>query len=194
MRRYLSHRRIFDVEHHCHQQQGMTLLQVVFALAVFVIFGAVFLAVSEQLNLYFIPDSSLARSEKEEAPVPILLAERLFTAMDPLVSALEQQGAVVGDFPIGLSGCSEEWEKPLKPLQKRLQDLWDISVKSVHASEFDLASRYALCLFEYDQTGANNQRVYVLVAKPLDQYKTVAMLPIARRIFCRPKPFCLPTT
>ncbi|WP_156487008.1 hypothetical protein [Prochlorococcus sp. MIT 1303] len=169
----------------------MSLLQVVFALAVFVIFGAVFLAVSEQLNLYFIPDSSLARSEKEEAPVPILLAERLSTAMDRLVSVLEQPGADTALFPLGITNCSSN---PLQKVAPALAGIFSLDNLASNESEFQLASRYEFCLFDSGETGANNQRVYVLVAKPLDQYKTVAMLPIVRRIFCRPKPFCVPTT
>jgi len=198
MRKISYYRRHCFAENHIIQQQGMTLLQVVFALAVFVIFGAVFLAVSEQLNLYFVPDNNnLGRlpDSKEEAPVPILLAERLFTAMDPLVSALEQQGAVLDDFPIGLSGCSksEELKEPLTPIQERLEDLWDISVKSVDESKFDLASRYEFCLFYYGEKGSNNQKIYILVAKPVEKYKKAAMLPVVRRIFCRPKAVCVPT-
>ncbi|KZR71026.1 hypothetical protein PMIT1318_02168 [Prochlorococcus marinus str. MIT 1318] len=180
-----------DAEKYSCEDQGMSLLQVVFALAVFVIFGAVFLAVSEQLNLYFIPDSSLARSEKEEAPVPILLAERLSTAMDRLVSVLEQPGADTALFPLGIANCSSN---PLQKVAPALAGIFSLDNLAANESEFQLASRYEFCLFDSGETGANNQRVYVLVAKPLDQYKTVAMLPIVRRIFCRPKPFCVPTT
>ncbi|WP_413358741.1 hypothetical protein [Prochlorococcus sp. MIT 1201] len=169
----------------------MSLLQVVFALAVFVIFGAVFLAVSEQLNLYFIPDSSLARSEKEEAPVPILLAERLSAAMDRMVSVLEQPGANTALFPLGIGNCSSN---PLQKVAPALAGIVSLDNLAANESEFQLASRYEFCLFDSRETGAHNQKVYVLVAKPLDQYKTVAMLPIVRRIFCRPKPFCVPTT
>ena len=180
-----------NTEKYSCEDQGMSLLQVVFALAVFVIFGAVFLAVSEQLNLYFIPDSSLARSEKEEAPVPILLAERLSTAMDRLVSVLEQPGADTALFPLGIANCSSN---PLQKVAPALAGIFSVDDLAANESEFQLASRYEFCLFDSDETGDNNQRVYVLVAKPLDQYKTVAMLPIVRRIFCRPKPFCVPTT
>ena len=75
------------VTHRDRKQQGMTLLEVVFALAIFVIFGTVFFAVSSQLNVYLTPDrGSLAN--KAESPVPILLAERLSTAMDGLLSVL----------------------------------------------------------------------------------------------------------
>ena len=180
-----------DAEKYSCEQQGMSLLQVVFALAVFVIFGAVFLAVSEQLNLYFIPDSSLARSEKEEAPVPILLAERLSTAMDRLVSVLEQPGANPALFPLGIANCSSN---PLQKVAPALAGIFSLDNLAANESEFQLASRYEFCLFDSGETGSNNQKVYILVAKPLDQYKTVAMLPIVRRIFCRPKPFCVPTT
>jgi len=173
------------------QQQGMSLLQVVFALAVFVIFGAVFLAVSEQLNLYFVPDSSLARGEKEEAPVPILLAERLSAAMDRMVSVLEQPGADPALFPLGLANCASN---PLQKVAPALAGIFSVDDLAANESEFQLASRYEFCLFDSGQTGANNQRVYVLVAKPLNQYKTVAMLPVVRRIFCRPKPYCVPLT
>ena len=183
---YLSHG---DAEKYSCEDQGMSLLQVVFALAVFVIFGAVFLAVSEQLNLYFIPDSSLARSEKEEAPVPILLAERLSTAMDRLVSVLEQPGANPALFPLGIANCSSN---PLQKVAPALAGIFSLDNLAANESEFQLASRYEFCLFDSDQTGDNNQKVYVLVAKPLNQYKTVAMLPVVRRIFCRPKPYCIP--
>ncbi len=183
---YLSHG---DAEKSSFSQQGMSLLQVVFALAVFVIFGAVFLAVSEQLNLYFIPDSSLARSEKEEAPVPILLAERLSAAMDRMVSVLEQPGANPALFPLGIANCSSN---PLQKVAPALAGIFSVDDLATNESEFQLASRYEFCLFDSDQTGDNNQKVYVLVAKPLNQYKTVAMLPVVRRIFCRPKPYCIP--
>ena len=183
---YLSHG---DAEKYSCEDQGMSLLQVVFALAVFVIFGAVFLAVSEQLNLYFIPDSSLARSEKEEAPVPILLAERLSAAMDRMVSVLEQPGANPALFPLGIANCSSN---PLQKVAPALAGIFSVDDLATNESEFQLASRYEFCLFDSDQTGDNNQKVYVLVAKPLNQYKTVAMLPVVRRIFCRPKPYCIP--
>ena len=184
---YVSHG---DAEKYSCEDQGMSLLQVVFALAVFVIFGAVFLAVSEQLNLYFIPDSSLARSEKEEAPVPILLAERLSAAMDRMVSVLEQPGADTALFPLGIAKCSSN---PLEEVAPALAGIFSVDNLAANESEFQLASRYEFCLFDSGETGTNNQRVYVLVAKPLNQYKTVAMLPVVRRIFCRPKPFCVPT-
>ena len=47
MRRISYYSRHNRAEKYIIQEQGMSLLQVVFALAVFVIFGAVFLAVSE---------------------------------------------------------------------------------------------------------------------------------------------------
>jgi len=179
-----------DAEKYSCEQQGMSLLQVVFALAVFVIFGAVFLAVSEQLNLYFIPDSSLARSEKEEAPVPILLAERLSTAMDRLVNVLEQPGADPALFPLGIANCSSN---PLQKVAPALAGIFSLDNLASNESEFRLSSRYEFCLFDSGEKGSNNQKVYILVAKPVDQYKTVVMLPVVRRIFCRPKAFCVPT-
>ncbi len=188
--RLLSTHKGFRLATPLAQQQGMTFLEVIFALAVFVIFGAVFLVVSEQISLYLVPDENLpALSDKEEAPVPILIAERLAKAMDPLVAALEQPGANPAVFPLGLEGCSSN---PLQAVAPGLMGIFSVDDSASNESEFQLGGRYEFCLFDSGEQGSNQQKVYVLVAKPLDEYKNIAMLPIVRRIFCRPKPLCVP--
>ena len=186
MRTVAFHRHFVDATHCDLKQQGMSLLEVVFALGVFVIFGSVFLAVSEQLTLY-IPVGDLAA--KEEAPVPILLAERLASAMDRLVSVLEQPGADLDSIPLDPDGCSKN---PLEFSSKTpdLVGIFSLDDLASNKSEFQLVDRYQFCLLKFDpkKQVEGQQRLYVLIAKPKD--RTAAMLPVVRRIFCRPKPHC----
>ena len=182
------------VTHRDRQQQGMTLLEVVFALAIFVIFGTVFFAVSSQLNVYLTPDRrSYILTNKAESPVPILLAERLSTAMDGLLSVLEQPGADISKLSKECQKIDESNLIELLGSKNKDVSFEEILLDNVaDENEFNLGSRYQFCLYEYDQQAPKDQSLYVLVAKPSE--KNFVMLPVVRRIFCRPKPFCAPTS
>lgn len=169
---------------------GMTVLELVFALAVFVLFAGVMAAISQQMQAYLGSDQSLVLAEDEQTPSPSLISWKLADRLHWLSQILDQPAIPDRDL-LELSQCSTN---PLAKLQLPVGMVANSSFNldaDAADSEFKLGSRYEICLLgPYDRPGPQNQQLFVLIAKPTSIYYTSPLLPVVRQVFCRPRPLC----
>ncbi len=170
--------------------QGMSILELMFALMVFVMFAGVMVGVTQQMQAYLGADPALALAEDEEAPSPGLIYWKIADRLRWLSEVLDQPALVDEPLPLGLSNCSSN---PL--LSPSLSSVVPKSIFSLDENasntDFLLASRYEICILgPYSKTGPEGQEIYALVAKPIAAYRQSPLLPVVRYVFCRPQPLC----
>lgn len=163
----------------------MSLVEVIIALMMLVAFGSTFIAVTEFTSRY------MRESENGLPGSQGLLIEQhdLQVAMDQLVSVLEQPGLSRQDLEaIQSKGCTYD---PRSGDMDSQAGSWGLPGPDVY-----LPPGYRLCLYStslpestveslLDQSGKPG--IYLLQALP--DSVSASALP-ARRLFCRPKPFC----
>ena len=170
--------------------QGMSILELMFALIVFVMFSGVMVAVTQQMQAYLGSDPALALAEGEEAPSPALISLNVSHRLRRLAEILDQPAIASVAMPLGLSRCSANplVTPGLTPIIPNSSFSLD---EGSSDTEFSLASRYEVCILgPYSKAGPLGQEIYVLVAKPISAYRQSPLLPIVRHVFCRPKPLC----
>tara|TARA_B100000965_G_C19601436_1_gene762934 strand:- start:1118 stop:1693 length:576 start_codon:yes stop_codon:yes gene_type:complete len=171
---------------------GMTLIEVQFSLAMFAMFMAVFVAMTE-FTSKFINKSEISFAGSEGL---LIDNQRLQSIMDGLANTLSQPAFSVKE--INEITQSENKKCSYDPMLT-----WNIPGKSIQ-----MPSGYRICLRttslgepldETDSQGGitrssieklidgENPGIYILQALP--EEITSSTLP-SRRIFCRPKPFC----
>lgn len=167
------------------QTSGMTLVEVIIALAMFVAFGAVFIAVTEFTSRF------MRESEDGLPGTQGLLIDQhaLQVVMDQLVDVLNQPGLSHQDLMrIESKGCVFD---PMSGSLSASDGSWGLPGQA-----FKVPPGYRFCLYStslaesslsslLDQTGSPG--IYLLQALP--ETISSSSLP-ARRLFCRPKPFC----
>ena len=170
--------------------QGMSILELMFALIVFVMFSGVMVAVTQQVQAYLGYDPALALAEGEEAPTPGLISLNVSNRLRRLAEVLDQPAIATVVMPLGLSNCTANplASPGLSPIIPNSSFSLD---EEASDTEFSLASRYEVCILgPYSRTGPLGQEIYVLVAKPIAAYRQSPLLPVVRHVFCRPKPLC----
>jgi len=179
--------RFWSMRHGRANANGMTILEVVFALAVFVLFAGVMAAISQQLLAYLGSDRVLVLGENEQAPSPALISWKLADRLHWLAQILDQP-AISNDALSRLKQCSTD---PLTTVGIDANSEFDLDADAAD-SEFQLRSRYEICLSDpYNHSREPlEQQLFVLVAKPTSAYRTSPLLPVVRHVFCRPRPLC----
>jgi len=179
--------RFWSMRHGRANADGMTILEVVFALAVFVLFSGVMAAISQQLLAYLGSDRALVLGENEQAPSPALISWKLADRLHWLAQILDQP-AISNDALKKLKQCSTD---PLTTVGIVANSEFDLDADAAD-SEFKLGSRYEICLSDpYNNSREPlEQQLFVLVAKPTSAYRTSPLLPVVRHVFCRPRPLC----
>jgi len=170
------------------EQLGMTLPEMIVAMAMLVVFTAVVVLVM-QFTLRFFTDSESGEQNEFEVSNGVLIDHlEIQMAMDRLVEVLSQPGVAVENIALTLND----------PALDLAQDCASNPVSSwgLPMSEVVLPSGYRMCLWKTSETElqsiANNgltvkPGIYLLQALP--ERLNPANLP-ARRLFCRPRPFC----
>ena len=170
------------------EQSGMTLLEMIVAMAMLVVFTGVVVLVM-QFTLRFFTDSESGEQNEFEVSNGVLIDHlEIQVAMDRLVEVLSQPGVAVENIALTLND----------PDLDLAQDCASNPVSSwgLPMPEVVLPSGYRMCLWKTSETElqsiANNgltvkPGIYLLQALP--ERLNPANLP-ARRLFCRPRPFC----
>jgi len=161
-------------------QQGMTLVEMILAMLMLVAFGAVLVAATAFIARFMAQAQASFNADK---PTGALVDQhQLQMAMDQIAETLSQPGftkedlgAIMGDPQ---KGCAydpwQAWGLPGRAMPRRAD--YRFCLRSTSLSEPQL-----------DSMPTDKPGIYVIQALP-DQLSSSA-LP-ARRIFCRPKPFC----
>ena len=169
------------------EQLGMTLPEMIVAMAMLVVFTAVVVLVM-QFTLRFFTDSESGEQNEFEVSNGVLIDHlEIQMAMDRLVEVLSQ--------PAGVENIALVLNDSALDLA---QDCASNPVSSwgLPMPEVVLPSGYRMCLWKTSETElqsiANNgltvkPGIYLLQALP--ERLNPANLP-ARRLFCRPRPFC----
>lgn len=164
---------------------GMTLVEVIVALLMLVAFGSTFVAVTEFTSKF------MRESENGLPGTQGLLIDQhnLQVVMDQLVEILDQPGLSIEDLSrIQAKGCVFD---PMSGDLNAESGSWGLPGPAV-----SLPPGYQVCLHStslaetpidklLDQAGSPG--IYLIQALP--ETKSASALP-ARRLFCRPKPFC----
>ena len=167
------------------QTTGMTLVEVIIALGMFVAFGAVFIAVTEFTGRF------MRESEDGLPGTQGLLIDQhaLQVVMDQLVDVLNQPGLSHQDLlRIESKGCVFD---PMSGSLSAVNGSWGLPGHAIQAPPGYRFCLYSTSLTEsslpnlLDQSGLPG--IYLLQALP--ETISSSSLP-ARRLFCRPKPFC----
>lgn len=164
---------------------GMTLVEVMMALMMLVAFLGVYVAVTELTNRF------LSEAEKTQFPGSqglLVDHHQLQIAMDDLSDVLAQPGLTREEMTeLAQRGCSfdpqTDWGLPGSALTERFPELpryYRYCLHSTTLAESSLADLLA------ERPGAR-AGIYVLQALPEE---TTGSTQPARRVFCRPKPFC----
>jgi len=164
------------------EQLGMTLLEMIVAMAMLVVFTGVVVLVM-QFTLRFFTEA-----ESEVSNGVLIDHLEIQMAMDRLVQVLSQPGVAVENIALTQND----------PDLDLAQDCASNPVSSwgLPMPEVSLPSGYRMCLWKTSETElqsiANNgltmqPGIYLLQALP--ERLNPANLP-ARRLFCRPRPFC----
>jgi len=171
------------------EQLGMTLPEMVVAMAMLVVFTGVVVLVM-QFTLRFFTDSESGEQNEFEVSNGVLIDhQEIQMAMDGLVEVLSQPGFNVEEIALNLKNLE---------VVDLAQDCASNPVSSwgLPMPEVSLPSGYRMCLWktseEEKQSNTNNgltvkPGIYLLQALP--ERLNPANLP-ARRLFCRPRPFC----
>jgi len=166
------------------RQQGMTLVEMIFAMLMLVAFGAVFAAATSLISRFM---AQAEASFSEDKPTGSLVDQhQLQMAMDQIAEILAQPGFIKEDL-MSIMADSERvcaydpwlaWGLPGRRPTVRAD--YRFCLRTTSLSEPQLNSII-------QQGSLEKPGIYVIQALP-DQL-SASSLP-ARRLFCRPKPFC----
>lgn len=164
---------------------GMTLVEVIVALLMLVAFGSAFVAVTEFTSRF------MRESEGGLSGSQGLLVDQhvLQVAMDQLVDILQQPGLTLQDLQrIEKKGCVFD---PISGNLDAESGSWGLPGAAITAPPGYQFCLHSTSLAESSMENLLNQSgkpgIYVIQALP--EASSAASLP-ARRLFCRPKPFC----
>ena len=170
---------------HSRNSSGMTLVEVIIALAMLVAFGSAFIAVTEFTSRF------MRESEDGLPGSQGLLIDQhaLQVAMDELVNVLNQPGLSRQDLlRIEGKGCVFD---PMSGDLTSVSGSWGLPGPAI-----DVPTGYRFCLHSTSLTEspvenllAQNGKPGIYLIQALPESISAAALP-ARRLFCRPKPFC----
>jgi len=169
---------------HPRADQGMSLVEMIFAMMMLVAFGAV-LVMATQFIARFMSQAQ-ASFNKDEPTGTLIDQHQLQLAMDQMADILAQPGfskdelqAIVAD-PQKVCAYDpwQEWGLPGKRMAVRAD--YRFCLRSTSLSEPALTSMLSSGV-------AEKPGIYVIQALPSEL--TTSSLP-ARRLFCRPKSFC----
>jgi len=163
---------------------GMSLIEVIIAMMLLVAFFGVFVAVTEFTSRFM---------RESEAGVPgsqgaLLDQQALQLAMDQLADVLAQPGLSLSDLRLIQSkGCVYD---PMSGLPDATSKGWGLPGRALRSPD-----GYRFCLESTSLTeppmaellAGGKPGIYLIKAIP-DQISAAAIP--ARRLFCRPKPFC----
>ena len=175
--RRFSIRRFPSGENRKFKQYGMTLLEVLIAFSMFVVFGGVVAMVMEFTNRFF--DDAGAGGKG------VLIEHvEIQATMDSLVEVLSQPGISLEQ----VRRISSQYVEPI-PLPPCVAPLENVAKEwELPMPETTLADKYSLCLWSTEPLETSiSPGVYVLQALP---NKVKASKLPTRRLFCRPRPFC----
>ncbi len=166
------------------KNNGMTVPELVIAVAMLSAFTGVFVLVIEFTSRFF----STSRPEIEGATGVLVDHHHIYMAMDNLAEILSQPGYRLDE----LRKISNRCDYPPAPPQR----IWGL----VGSEKRYFPEGYILCLFSTSfvesslielASGLKDARpgIYILYATPPKDKISVNALPV-RRLFCRPKPYC----
>ena len=168
-------------------QSGMTLLEMIVAMAMLVVFTGVVVLVM-QFTLRFFADAESEGNALEVSNGVLIDHQEIQIAMDHLVEVLSQPGIDVDVFALNLNdpGVNLQEDCVLNPVKE-----WELPM-----SEVSLPSGYRMCLWRTTEAETRSIQNSVLTVNPglyllqaLPEQLNPTSLP-ARRLFCRPRPFC----
>ena len=166
-----------------HDYSGMTVLELLLAIAMFVVFTGVVVMVM-QFTLRFFSAAESGKPNKLGASDGVLIDHgKLHIAMDAFVEVLSQPGVSMKGIAFSQSdqpnvACQEDpvskWGLEMLMDEKEITDL--------------LPPGYRLCLLKTTEIEtASSAGIYLLQALP--EQLSASGLP-TRRLFCRPRPLC----
>ena len=169
---------------HPHGEQGMSLVEMIFAMMMLVAFGAVLVAATQFIARFM--NQAQASFNKDEPTGTLIDQHQLQLAMDRMADVLSQPGfskdelqAIVGNPQKACASDPwQEWGMPGKRMPARAD--YRFCLRSTSLTEPALTSILSAGV-------AEKPGIYVIQALPSEV--TASSLP-ARRLFCRPKPFC----
>ena len=171
------------------EQLGMTLLEMIVAMAMLVVFTGVVVLVM-QFTLRFFTEAEAGELNEFEVSNGVLIDhQQIQMVMDDLVEVLSQPGISVEDIAFAPESVSPAVAcPPARPVTQ-----WGLPM-----SEVSLPPGYRLCLWTttamessmsalIDDVDGAKPGIYLLQALP--EQLSSNSLP-TRRLFCRPRPFC----
>ena len=170
------------------EQLGMTLPEMIVAMAMLVVFTGVVVLVMQFTLRFFAESESGEQNEFEVSNGVLIDHQEIQMAMDSLVEVLSQPGFNVDAIALTLDDPEVDLAQDC---ESNPVSSWGLPMPKV-----SLPSGYRMCLWktseEEKQSKANNvltvtPGIYLLQALP--ERLNPASLP-ARRLFCRPRPFC----
>ena len=178
------------VRRHQLESCGMTLLEMVIAIAMLVLFMGVVASVLSFTQQFFKQSETLDGSEvllsKNDSNGLLVDQHQLQLAMDKLITQLQQPGLLKADIEAIVAGPAQCSEDPVSD--------WGLMGSSPTLPQ-EGSRRYRICLDTtplreptLDELLANEPPgIYILQALP-DELDA-STLP-SRQLFCRPRPFC----
>ena len=167
-------------------QSGMTLLEMIVAMAMLVVFTGVVVLVMQFTLRFFSDAESGDRNEFEVSNGVLIDHQEIQIAMDHLVEVLSQPGMDVDVFALDLPGVNLQEDCVLNPVKE-----WALPMPEV-----SLPSGYRMCLWRTTEVETRSIQNSVLTVNPglyllqaLPEQLNPTSMP-ARRLFCRPRPFC----
>ena len=169
---------------HPRGEQGMTLVEMIFAMMMLVAFGAVYVVATQFIARFM--SQAQASFNKDEPTGALIDQHQLQLAMDQMAGILSQPGFSKDELQSILADPKKacafdpwlEWGMPGKRMPVRAD--YRFCLRSTSLTEPALTSLLSSGVTE-------KPGIYVIQALPSEV--TASSLP-ARRLFCRPKPFC----
>ena len=170
------------------EQRGMTLLEVLLAMMMLVVFTGIVALVMQFTLRFFAAAESGVKNEFEVSNGVLIDHQQIQMAMDDLVEVLSQPGISLNSIAFNQSVSPRLACPAARPVTQ-----WGLPMREV-----SLPPGYRLCLWKTtavessmaallaDVDGAK-PGIYLLQALP--EQVSSSSLP-TRRLFCRPRPFC----
>ena len=165
------------------EYSGMTILELLLAIAMLVVFTGVMVMVME-FTLRFFSDAESGAQNKLGTSNGVLIDHgQLHLAMDALVEVLSQPGVSLKGIAFSKLDQPDQACKDDPVSQWGLQMIMDKEeIKEL------MPPGYRLCLLKTTkEEGASTPGIYLLQALPKES--SASALP-TRRLFCRPRPLC----
>ncbi len=173
------------VEH--KKNQGMALPEVIVAVIMLAAFTGIFVTMTEYISKFFKLTEDYSKANKSSGL--LIDQHKIRIAMDSWVDIFSQVGYSKSDLKeIVKLGCSNipyiDWDLPGE--RHELPNGYQFCVGGTRFDESNILDWYDLTKKKTAKPG-----IYVIYAKPLKASN--AALPL-RRVFCRPKPYCIDTS